>query len=325
MAPKVSIIIPAYNAENTIKKCVESIQRQTYKEIEILIVDDGSEDHTLQFCRAIENEDTRCHVIHKGNGGVSSARNIGIQVATGNYVMFADSDDTMQPDNVEQYINMVMVENVDMVVGGINWHDKDKCKKYGCPCEGKYGIEIWENICKHPEMFGHPVNKIYKTNIIRKFKIFFNEQMYSQEDLAFNLSYFAKCESFYVTNYAGYNYFYQPGKRMPPVWDFISNSLNMRNIALSKTELSDQAERAIQQRVLNNIFCYLYERKSWQDYILAYDKVRLVENLIAYLSETRTTGEYKVLVRYIVRDNPRKLFYYFKIRDTAKQFLKRNH
>ncbi|MCD8231867.1 MAG: glycosyltransferase [Clostridiales bacterium] len=325
MKPKVTIIIPAYNAEKTIEASIESVQRQTYNEIEILIVDDGSEDHTLQLCSAIENKDTRCRVIHKANGGVSSARNAGIQAATGNYIMFADGDDVMLPDNVEKYVDAIVDGHVDVAIGGINWYDQGRCKSRFCPCEGRYDDEIWDIICNQPEMFGYLVNKIYRIDIIKLLNTYFDEHMYSQEDLAFNLSYFEKCKSFYVSNYVGYNYFYQPGKRIPPVWDFISNSLNMRRIALSKIKISEQAEQAIRQSVLNNIFCYLYEQKMWQEYILAYVKVRNVEGLVAYLSETHTTGEYRVLAKYIVRDNPKKLFRYFKLRDTAKRLLRKDH
>ncbi|MCD7864666.1 MAG: glycosyltransferase family 2 protein [Clostridiales bacterium] len=323
MSSKVSIIIPAYNAEKTIETSVGSVQKQTYKDIEILIIDDGSEDQTRQMCRSIEANDIRCHVVHKKNGGVSSARNIGMQAATGSYIMFADSDDEMQPDHVEKYVEAIVARNADVVIGGINWYENGICEKRFCSCEERYGDEIWNTICIQPEMFGYLFNKIYKTDIIRHWGIRFDEQMYSQEDLAFNLSYFANCESFYVSNYVGYNYYYQPGKRTPPVWDFIANSLKMRRIALSKVKLSDQAEQALQQRIFNNIFCYLYEQKPPEEYISAYEKVRNIEHLPAYLRETHTAGEYRVLVKCILQDNPEKLFRYFKLRDTAKRLFKK--
>ena len=93
---KVTIIVPVYNVEQYIEKCVESILRQNYKNIEIILVDDGSTDLSGDICDAYGKKDTRVKVIHKSNGGLSSARNTGLKIASGEYISYVDSDDYVQ-------------------------------------------------------------------------------------------------------------------------------------------------------------------------------------------------------------------------------------
>ena len=95
---KVSIIVPIYNVEKYLKKCVNSIINQTYKSLEIILVDDGSPDRSGALCDRLAEKDSRIRVIHKANGGVSTARNAGIEAATGEYICFVDSDDWL-PEN----------------------------------------------------------------------------------------------------------------------------------------------------------------------------------------------------------------------------------
>ena len=97
----ISIVVPVYNVENYLDKCIETIVKQTYKNIEIILVDDGSKDNSGSKCDEWKNKDKRIKVIHKVNGGLSSARNAGIEVAAGKYINFIDSDD---------YIDLRMIE-----------------------------------------------------------------------------------------------------------------------------------------------------------------------------------------------------------------------
>lgn len=98
MKDQISIVVPVYNAEKTLKRCVASLQGQTYENLEIILVNDGSRDDSLTLCRQLGAEDPRIRIIDKPNGGVSSARNAGIDAARGKYIMFCDSDDWAEPD-----------------------------------------------------------------------------------------------------------------------------------------------------------------------------------------------------------------------------------
>ena len=98
----VSIIIPVYNVEKYLAECIESVLKQTYQNIEILLIDDGSPDNSGKICDEYEEKDSRVRVIHKENGGVSSARNVGLEQANGEYITFIDSDDFVSESYIEE-------------------------------------------------------------------------------------------------------------------------------------------------------------------------------------------------------------------------------
>lgn len=102
LSPLVSIIVPVYNVERYIKRCVDSLQGQTLQNIEIILVDDGSKDNSGRLCDEFAQQDPRIHVIHKQNAGQGLARNDGLNIAKGRYVLFIDSDDFIEPDTCEK-------------------------------------------------------------------------------------------------------------------------------------------------------------------------------------------------------------------------------
>ena len=112
---KISIIIPVYNVEQYLEQCLDSILRQTYKNYEIILVDDGSSDNSGVICDKFAFKYSFIHVIHKTNGGLSSARNAGLDVATGSYVLFVDSDDYIGENAISQIISTVGQHDIDVV------------------------------------------------------------------------------------------------------------------------------------------------------------------------------------------------------------------
>ncbi len=100
----VSVIIPVYNVKKYLEKSVGSVTSQTYKELEILLVDDGSTDGSGEICDKLADMDSRIAVVHKKNGGLSDARNVGLDIATGDYILFVDSDDTVNPELIERCV-----------------------------------------------------------------------------------------------------------------------------------------------------------------------------------------------------------------------------
>ena len=113
---KVSIVVPIYNVEKYLEQCIDSIINQTLKDIEIILVDDGSPDNCPQICDDYAKKDSRIKVVHKKNGGLSSARNAGIEVATGDYIGFVDSDDYIELDMYEKMYSIAIENNVDFVM-----------------------------------------------------------------------------------------------------------------------------------------------------------------------------------------------------------------
>ncbi len=114
--PKISVIVPIYNRVNSLDRCVESIMRQTYKDLEIILVNDGSTDSSLQTCNEFAQKDSRIVVLDKPNGGVSSARNAGIDIATGEFIAFVDADDYIDKTMYEKLLALAVKENSDFAV-----------------------------------------------------------------------------------------------------------------------------------------------------------------------------------------------------------------
>ncbi|MFQ8813155.1 MAG: glycosyltransferase family 2 protein [Gallintestinimicrobium sp.] len=114
LSPLVSIIVPVYNVERYIKRCVDSLQGQTLQNIEIILVDDGSKDNSGRLCDEFAQQDPRIHVIHKQNAGQGLARNDGLNIAKGRYVLFIDSDDFIEPDTCEMLSDRMEREQADL-------------------------------------------------------------------------------------------------------------------------------------------------------------------------------------------------------------------
>ena len=120
--PAISIIVPVYNAEKMLQTCVDSILGQKFTEWELLLVDDGSTDASAALCDSLSQEDPRIRTYHKSNGGVSSARNLGIRKSGGEYLYFADSDDTLVPETLEELYREAAAQSADMVVCGFTYY-----------------------------------------------------------------------------------------------------------------------------------------------------------------------------------------------------------
>ena len=119
---KVSVIIPVYNAENDIIKCVNSVKNQTYPYWEVILIDDGSEDQSGNICDEYARNDERIITVHNQNSGVSSSRNCGIKRASGDFLLFIDSDDYIESDTLKKLINCVHETSAEMVICGFYYH-----------------------------------------------------------------------------------------------------------------------------------------------------------------------------------------------------------
>lgn len=117
-SPLISIIVPVYNVEPYVSKCLESILRQTYQNIEIIIIDDGSTDGGSDICDAYAHKDKRIKVIHQSNEGVSGARNVGLRIAKGEFIGFVDSDDWIEADMYEYLLQNIQQQDADIAICG---------------------------------------------------------------------------------------------------------------------------------------------------------------------------------------------------------------
>ena len=188
---KVSVIVPVYNAKKYLKDCVESILGQTYKNIQIILIDDGSTDGSSDICDHFAQKDSRVIVVHQKNTGVSCARNIGIEYADGEYITFVDADDQLKVDALEKVICFIQSQNADVVIYGWDIIEKETAEKNRLVeseiiydnCEDVlYKILNNYSSCGG----GYPWNKLWKISSIAKEKKDFprfKENLFFFEDL----------------------------------------------------------------------------------------------------------------------------------------------
>ena len=225
---KVSIIVPVYNAEDYIKKCISSICTQSVSELQIILVDDGSTDNSLEICRQLQKNDNRIEVFHQENQGASAARNKGMQLANAEWVMFVDSDDWLEKDGLQQLYELAQKYQVDFVryrAFRTEWPGMER----NVPCrvetvrEMQGGIydrkrilqEIYPRLLATRQLTLGPVvgawGALYRTDFLKKNQIFFFEEIKFSEDILFSAKVILCTQKFYYKEEAGiYHYWYNP-------------------------------------------------------------------------------------------------------------------
>lgn len=206
----VSIIIPVYNSENTINKCLNSCINQTYRDIEILLIDDGSTDASPQKCDDFQSKDNRIRVFHQKNAGVSSARNLGLEYAKGDFVTFVDSDDWINKDMIETLVNVQKAKDYGIVICGHRIiTDEDKSQYNDMYIPEIYSIDQLAAFLLKPQnesAFRSPCGRLFKLSIIKNNDLWFNTELTLGEDTLFNYRYISFISSAVcVNNYYGYN------------------------------------------------------------------------------------------------------------------------
>lgn len=205
--PKISIIVPVYNVERFLDQCIASIVSQTYQNLEIILVDDGSLDSCPRLCDNWANNDERIRVIHKLNGGLSDARNVGIDMVSGEYLMFVDSDDFIAADMVMDLYTLLNHTNADIACGGVYRYSDGKItdiyNEIICSDEVIFsGIEQLKNVLNSQTECA-AWGKLYRRSIIGGHR--FIKGRYN-EDIIFLFPLYATCSMVVYTNKRYYYY-----------------------------------------------------------------------------------------------------------------------
>lgn len=211
---KISVIVPVYKVESYLDKCISSIVNQTYKNLEIILVDDGSPDNCPAMCDAWTERDSRIRVMHKPNGGLSDARNAGIVVATGELMAFVDSDDWIAPDMYEHLYRRLAEDNSDIAACGVQmvWEDKTPSRTLtregSCVLNQEEAMRaiIEESWLKQPVWY-----KLYKTALVRD--ILFPKGKY-HEDVFWSYQAVGRAQRVSVSDHIGYYYLQRGGSIM---------------------------------------------------------------------------------------------------------------
>ncbi|MDD6589117.1 MAG: glycosyltransferase [Anaerobutyricum hallii] len=210
----VSVIIPVYNTGNIIKKCIKSILNSDYSNIEIIIIDDGSDKETVDICNNLEKEE-KIHVIHQENAGVSSARNKGIDQAQGEFIIFVDADDTIDSNLISVLVNSCIEKNADMAICGYReWYDDKHCTEFQCTDSITIlkGKEILKDFFSTNNIGWNVWGKIYKKSLVGDTRFIVGKR--AAEDMYFVYEILKKAHTLVMNNKALYNYEKQDNSAM---------------------------------------------------------------------------------------------------------------
>ncbi|ALP91656.1 glycosyltransferase [Clostridium butyricum] len=265
---KLSIIVPVYNVEKYVKKCIESLCNQTLKDIEIIVIDDGSKDNSINLVK--EFKDERIKIIIQKNGGLSSARNAGIKVATGEYITFVDSDDYIKFETAyEEMYNIAIEENSDIVAGNCIWYyskeenykmDRDMSVFCSSPLKAE---DFFIKSLKTKRVYAPVWLNIYKRNLLINNNLYFKEGIYHEDE---HFTPIVLLNSNLVSIYNKEFYVYRQrensitnsGLNLKKAFDLLDICLEIQKLEskIENNELKIELRKYIYYMILNTIYKY---------------------------------------------------------------------
>lgn len=315
--PQISVIVPIYKAEAYLHRCVDSLLAQTFRDYEILLIDDGSPDGSGAICDAYARQDGRVRVFHKENGGASDARNVGIEYAKGEWITFVDSDDWVEEKMFSTILSYPKTDEVDLIYYSFLLEgDKDQLAYiksgelayYFCNTPDTLVKQCYE--LERKTLFGWTCNKFFRRAIIQVHNIHFNTSISLQEDHLFTLEYVKHASSLMTIPYQPYHYFLQPNSLMRQK----HSTLMLEKIAL----LLFAGRMALLKRSENALYAqYAYESflTEYTTYLLngSIDEYRSKRDEILRLQKILKQGTYskkgkKMLLLYALSLLPACVF-----------------
>ncbi|MBT2616776.1 MULTISPECIES: glycosyltransferase [unclassified Bacillus (in: firmicutes)] len=283
----ISIIIPVYNAEKYLTKCLESVKNQTHQDLEVILVNDGSTDQSSSICNEYAQKDKRFNVIHKKNGGVSSARNEGLKVAKGEYIGFIDPDDWVEGCMFEKLYQLAIENNADISMCGYYKEKVDGTvlnNIINSPVIELTPIESINNILNKNDYRGFLWNKLFSADILKKTPVVdFNNEIHFCEDLLFCCQSILKCGSIVFDSTPYYHYIIHDNNASQ---SYFSPKKLTSLVALEKIIELLNDEKDIEIKKFKNYYMHMnisllmngiYERKCKNE-----DRKRLKKNLFRF-------------------------------------------
>lgn len=273
--PKISVIVPVYKTEGLLDRCVESIVGQTYKNLEIILVDDGSPDNCPAMCDEWAEKDSRIRVIHKENGGVSSARNAALDIATGDYIGFVDSDDWIEPEMYSSLIQKISESGKNIALCSY-YAVEISGERYECRCV------VDKEVLDKDDYFrfivlggdgGYIWNRLYDADILKEVR--FDEDIWYSEDLLFNFKTAQKSNGSAILDKIEYNYVQKRIKEQAWVMnDHSFDSMTAFEIMLSYKDIPEDVYDCCLRGYAAAAFTLLSGVLTNEKYFYKYDDIR---------------------------------------------------
>lgn len=295
---KTSVIVPVYNVEKYLSKCIDSILSQSFREFELILVDDGSTDNSGKICDEYLQRDSRVIVIHKTNTGVSSARNTGISAAKGRYITFVDSDDYLDKDFLSNAITKIEEENADLYISGIQMETycnevcvdtKSYTFSHNMVCD-VCRLLVRENIDYPTICISGPCCKLYRRDIIIEKEILFDISISLGEDCIFNLDYLASINKIYCDTEIFYYYRRENANSLysrfnSEIFKINEKIINRKIELCEQVGINEKYILALQHEFVNNVIgsiihFYIHNASKTQKFTLFQDLSRhsLIKN-----------------------------------------------
>ena len=273
--PKISVIVPVYKTEGLLDRCVESIVGQTYKNLEIILVDDGSPDNCPAMCDEWAEKDSRIRVIHKENGGVSSARNAALDIATGDYIGFVDSDDWIEPEMYSSLIQKISESGKNIALCSY-YAVEISGERYECRCV------VDKEVLDKDDYFrfivlggdgGYIWNRLYDADILKEVR--FDEDIWYSEALLFNFKTAQKSNGAAILDKIEYNYVQKRIKEQAWVMnDHSFDSMTAFEIMLSYKDIPEDVYDCCLRGYAAAAFTLLSGVLTNEKYFYKYDDIR---------------------------------------------------
>ncbi len=264
----VTVIVPVYKAEKFLHKCLETIVNQSYKNLEIILVNDGSPDNSLKIAEGFAKNDKRIKIINKKNEGVSVARNTALNIASGEYICFIDSDDYVELNMVEEMYEKIKKFDADLVLSDYNRVFPNRIKEEGMVIEeGFYSDkklleEFFEDYISLTDKFGtnqFACTKLFKKSIIDKYNLRFNKSLKIGEDHLFTAQYISHINSFYaLTGRRFYNYVYQDESAMVAYRDDLYDNIKLFFLELHNINYEGLERKELDKKIYSGFILHLY-------------------------------------------------------------------
>lgn len=339
--PKISVIVPVYNSEKVINRCIDSILKQTYSDFELILINDGSKDKSIDILRDYEKKDLRVRVIDNENNGVSETRNIGINEAKGEYIQFVDSDDYIDENMLKESLEQLEKNSVDIIMSGIyldiekNGVVNSSTQTYEYKFADNNGDIVTNVLARLGGTYiNSPINKLYKRSIIKENNIYMNKEIDLGEDLLFNLEYLKHCNRIIFDNKCYYHYCMRAEENLTA--KYRDNKLDLMKILydkcmefLNKYEASDERIKELNSiyiKWMYSSFIDLHNKSCPYSYA---DKIKFIKKHInedkeIVVNSTSNGVVFKVLkwslrypkvvffiskTMYIIKNNFRQIMY----------------
>lgn len=267
MSSLFSIIIPVFNTQKYVSRCIDSILAQTFTNFELILINDGSTDNSGEICNKYAIHDYRIKIFHQANKGLSGARNSGLEIAGGEWIAFVDSDDWIEPNYLETINRKIQLINVDLYTFGLRRLDDEKILYEYCPT---YAVESNNSFLKSKYYKHTGWSYVFRNSIIKKWSIRFplDIKQYT-EDQPFLLKYISKCNNVGIINKILYNYYHN------------SNSITQQPVniawAISKIQAANDFLQFCKQNDVEKSFYEYPVKQLYGDFFTYYQMIKNVD------------------------------------------------